>query len=156
MGHKILTVALFDNEAAADSAAANLKETGMTMGDSMGILALDANGQLKVDKVGARSTGKGAGIGAVLFLLGPAGVGIGAVGGAVLGALHHKGLGLTEADRARITKELQNGKAAVGVLSPATDAFAISQVLADLGGDMDSFEMSEEGLAAVAEGDSSS
>lgn len=154
--HKTLVVALFDDEPAADSAAAHLKETGMTMGDSVGILALDAKGELKVDKVGARSTGKGAGIGAVLFLLGPAGVGLGVVGGAALGALHHKGLGLTEADQARVTQEVQNGKAAVGVLAPATDAFAISEVLANLGGDMDSFEVSEEGLQAVAEGDSQS
>jgi hypothetical protein len=34
----------------------------------MGVLPVDATGKLKEEKVGARSTGKGAGVGAALFL----------------------------------------------------------------------------------------
>ena len=37
-----------------------LKDSGIADGDAIGILALDSKGQLKQDKVGARSTGKGA------------------------------------------------------------------------------------------------
>ncbi len=42
----------------------------------------------------------------------------GIIGGGVLGALHHKGLGLSAEDRDRIAAELTGGKAAVGVLAP--------------------------------------
>jgi hypothetical protein len=147
MAHKTLVVALFGNEAMADDAAARLKTTGLTTGESVGVLALDADGQLKVDKVGARSIGKGAGIGAVLSLLGPVGIGVAAVGGAAIGALHHKDLGLSDEERDAIAAELQNGKAAVGVMAPATDAFAISTALGEFGGNVDSFDMAAEGLA---------
>ena len=69
--HKILTLALFDSEAAADTAAAALKDSGVAKHDEIGILALDDDGKIKMDKVGARSTAAGAGVGAVLWLLGP-------------------------------------------------------------------------------------
>src|SRR3954453_10272896 len=108
MSHKTLTLAIFENEAAADKAATSLKASGVTKGDAMGILALDAKGHLKQEKVGARSTGKGAGVGAVLWLLGPVGAGVAVGGGAAVGALHHKGLGLDESDRERVTQELTN------------------------------------------------
>ena len=72
--HKILTLSLFDFEAAADSAAALLEDIGLAKHEAIDVLALDDKGQLKVDKVGARSTVKGAGIGAVLWLLAPVGI----------------------------------------------------------------------------------
>jgi hypothetical protein len=53
-------------------------------------------------KVGARSTGKGAAVGGVLLLLGPAALGVGLLGGGAAGALHYKSLGLTDADRTRV------------------------------------------------------
>ncbi len=143
MAHKTLVVALFENEAMADSAAAHLKTTGLTTGEAVGVLALDSKGELNIDKVGARSSGKGAGIGAVLSLLGPAGIGVAAVGGAAVGALHHKNLGLSDEQRDAIAAELQNGKVAVGVMAPGTDAFAISAALGELGGDVDSFDIDE-------------
>ena len=71
------------------------------------------------DKVGARSWGVGAGVGARLVLLGPAALGVGLVGGTLAGGLHHKGLKLSDEDKARISADLSAGKAAVGVL--ATD-----------------------------------
>src|SRR3954465_5988008 len=106
MAHRQLVLAVFPDEVAADSGAAALKDSGIAHGDAIGILALDANGKLKQDKVGAHSTGKGAAIGGgisgfSLALLGPAvAVGAGA------GALHHKSLGLSDADKARLTNEL--------------------------------------------------
>jgi hypothetical protein len=72
MADRNLVLAVFADEPAADSAAAALKDPGIAHGDAIGILALDSEGKLKQDKVGARSTGKGAAIGGVLFLAGPA------------------------------------------------------------------------------------
>jgi hypothetical protein len=110
---------------ATDSAAASLKGSGLAKHEAIGVLAVDAKGKLKEDKVGARSTKKGAGVGAVLWLLGPVGIGAGVVGGGLLGALHHKGLGLDDDDQARISKELEGGHAAVGVLTASDEAAAV-------------------------------
>jgi hypothetical protein len=63
MAHRQLVLAVFADEPAADSAAAALKDSGIADGDAIGILALDDDGKLKQDKVGKRSTGKGAAIG---------------------------------------------------------------------------------------------
>gem|GEM_PF-4244667 len=49
-------------------------DSGLTSTGAIGVLAVDATGKLKGEKAGARSAGKGAGIGAALFLLGPAGI----------------------------------------------------------------------------------
>ncbi len=84
-------------------------DSGLTSTGAIGILAVDATGKLKGEKAGARSTGKGAGIGAALFLLGPAGIGIGVLGGAAGGPCITRGLGLADSDRARISKALTNG-----------------------------------------------
>ena len=46
--------------------AQTLKDSGGSSGNSMGILVLDTTGNVKVDKVGARSWGAGAGDGACL------------------------------------------------------------------------------------------
>ena len=90
--------------------------------DAIGVLVLNDKGEVKAGKVGKRSVGKGAGIGQVLALFTPVGLGVGLLGGGLLGALHHKGLGLDEADRERIGAELAGGKAAVGVLAPVSEA----------------------------------
>ena len=148
MADRTLVLSIFGNEAAADNAAATLKDSGLTSTDAMGVLAVNATGKLKQEKVGARSSGKGAGVGAALFLLGPVGVGVGVVGGAAAGALHHKGLGLTDSDRERIGKELTNGKAAVGVLTPFNESSMISAKLGELGGASEEHTVSDEALKA--------
>jgi uncharacterized membrane protein len=128
-----------------------MKDSGIAGGDAVGILALDADGKLKQDKVGKRSTGKGAAIGGVLTLLGPVGLGVGVAAGAAAGALHHKNLGLSDADKARLTTELHDGKAAVGVLAKYDTAPAISNELTQLGGESEAHELSDEALEAAAE-----
>ena len=149
MSDRNLVLAFFPDEAAADDAAEALKESG-AKGDAIGILVLDDDGKLKQEKVGARSTGKGAAIGGVLFLLGPAAVGVGVLGGAAAGALHHKALGLSDADKERVAGELTGGKAAVGVLADFEAGPAISQRLTDLGGTTESYEVTDEALEAAA------
>ena len=74
---KQVVISLFDNEAAADSAAAALKDSGIAKHDAIGVLVLDESGDLKAHKLGAHSLYKGAGIGFVLALLGPIGVELG-------------------------------------------------------------------------------
>jgi len=59
LADRTLVLAIFDNEAAADNAAAAPKDSGLTSTDAMGVLAVDATGKLKEEKVGARSTRQG-------------------------------------------------------------------------------------------------
>ena len=116
MANKVVVLAIFKDEAAADAAAQSVKDSGLAEDDAIGVLVLNDKGEVKVDKVGKRTTGKGAGIGLALALFTPVGLAAGLIGGGALGALHHKGLGLDKADRDRIAAELGDGKAAVGAL----------------------------------------
>jgi hypothetical protein len=158
MSDKTMVLAIFENEIAADTAAASLKDSGVAHRDAIGILVADDTGKLKTEKVGKRSVGKGAGIGTVLALCTPVGLGVGIIGGGALGAMHHKGLGLDEADRERIGAELTGGKAAVGVLAPFSEAGSVAAVLGDLGGTPETHPVSDETLEqarAASAGDSS-
>jgi hypothetical protein len=146
MSNKTVVLAIFNDEAAADMAAASLKDSGAVKGDAIGILVLDENGEIKTDKVGKRSMGKGAGIGVALALVTPVGLGVALVSGGLLGALHHKNLGLSEADRDRIGRELRGGRAAVGVLAPVSEATVVASKLTDLGGTTEAHDVSDEAL----------
>ena len=150
MSDRHLVVGVFPDERAADNATVALKDSGIADGDAIGILVLDSHGKLKQDKVGARSTAKGAAVGGVLLLLGPALLGVGVIGGTAAGALHHKGLGLSDADKARLTVELNSGKAAVGVMAHSDTAPAISDELTQLGGTSESHELTDEALQTAS------
>jgi len=63
MSNKTVVLAIFNDEASADVAAASLKDSGVAKRDAIGVLVLDEKGKIKTDKVGKRSMGKGAGIG---------------------------------------------------------------------------------------------
>src|SRR3954467_6914274 len=149
MANRQLVLAVFPDELAADSAAVALKDSGIADGDSIGILALDANGKLKQDKVGARSTAKGAAIGGVIAVFSTALLGPAVLGGVAVGALHHKNLGLSDADKARLTVDLNAGKAAVGVMSHFDTAPAVSDRLTQLGGAPESHELTDEAFEAA-------
>ena len=146
MSNKTVVLAIFKEEASADTAAEVLKESGIAKGDAIGVLVLDEKGELKADKVGKRSWGKGAGIGAVVALVTPVGLAAGLIGGGLLGALHHKNLGLKEADRERIREELEGGKAAVGVLTPVSEATLVADKLTELGGTTETHSVSDEAV----------
>ncbi len=150
MAEKQLVLSFFGDEAAADAAAAMLKDSGLTAGEAIGLLVLDAEGNLRVDKVGARSWGAGAGIGACLLVLGPAALGVGIVGGTLAGGLHHKGLKLSDEDRARISGDLGAGKAAVGVLARIDEAPAVQSRLTELGGATSSHDVVDEAALTAA------
>jgi uncharacterized membrane protein len=154
MADRQLVLAFFPDEPAADSAAAALKDSGIAHHDAIGILALDSHGKLKQDKIGARSTGKGAAIGGVIGVFTTAFLGPAVLAGVAVGALHHKNVGLSDADKARLTVELNEGKAAVAVMADSDTATAISDQLTQLGGTSESHELSDEALQA-AEADTS-
>ena len=150
MAEKQLVLSFFTDEVAADAAAQSLKDSGAASGDAMGILVVDASGELKVDKVGSRSWGAGAGVGACLLLLGPAALGVGIVGGTLGGGLHHKGLKLSDADKARIAADLGAGKAAVGVLAEIDDALVVQSALTGLGGATTGHDVVDEAAVQAA------
>lgn len=152
MSDKQLVIAIFPDEVAADRAAVAVKDSGTAKGDAVGILALDSEGNVKQDKVGARSSGKGAAIGGALWLLGPVGIGVGVLGGTAVGAMHHKGLGLTDADKERLKGELAAGKAAVGVLAHYDTVPGVTDQLNELGGQPEAYEITDEALEAAASG----
>jgi hypothetical protein len=58
------------------------------------------------------------------------------------------GLGLTDSDRERIGKELTNGRAAVGVLTPFNEPSMITAKLGELGGTSEEHTVSDEVLKA--------
>ena len=156
MADKQVVLSIFESELAADAAVVALKDSGLAKHDAIGILVLDESGKVKTHKVGSHSFYKGAGIGFFLGLLGPVGVGLGmgvgmgATTGGALGLLHHKGLGLHDGDRERISAELSSGKAAVGVLSDWKDAGAIDAELTELGGVSEVHAVSDEALDEAA------
>jgi len=149
---KRLVISIFDAEADADAAAAALRATGVIDNDAVGILVLDESGELKTHKVGSTSGGKGAAAGAVLGLLGPIGLGVGVAGGALLGHLHHKSLGLEDADRDRLGIALRGGKAAVGVLADPDELVAIESILVDRGGETNAHAFDAAVLRDVTDG----
>ena len=154
MADNNLVLGIFADEAAADAAVASLAAWGKASPENklgaVGVLVVDETGQIKEHKLGARSGGKGAGVGLVLAVIFPPSLLAGVVGGGLIGHFHHKGLGLTTEDRARIVAELSGGKAAVGVLAgPGQDA-AISAKLTELGGTAEVHAVSDEALEAVA------
>ena len=158
MSKHTVVISIFEDEASADVAATRLKDSGFATGDAIGVLVLDENGELKADKVGKRSWGKGAGIGAVVALVTPVGLVAGLIGGALLGGFHRKNLGLSEADRERISSELKGGKAAVGVLAPVSVASTVADVLTGMGGTSETHPVSDEAVeeAQTAAGGSES
>jgi hypothetical protein len=153
MASKQLVLGMFGSESDADAAAEALKRwedasEGIKL-KSVGVLVLDDNGKVKVDKVGRRSTGKGAGIGIILAMATPIGLAAGVIGGAALGALHHKGLGVSQADRDRLGQELAGGKAAVGAVVDSSEADAVSAKLGELGGTTQTHELDDAAIAEV-------
>ena len=149
MSDRHLVLAVYPDEATADTVAEGLMKSAMGRDLPVGVLVLDEKGKLQTDKFGARSSHKGAAIGGVLSLLGPVGLGVGAVLGGAAGALHHKNLGLTDEDKARLSADLREGKAAVGIMVPAERAPGMMAWLEELGGTPSVHELSDDALEAA-------
>jgi uncharacterized membrane protein len=149
MAKQQLVLAFFANEASADGAVNAIKQWDKASKEiklgAIGVLVKDDKGKIKTHKLGSRKTGTGAVLFALAGLLsgGMTVVG-GAVIGAIVGSLFHKGLGMSKEDLARIGGELDGGKAAVAILADPQEAPAVSAKLAELGGKPESHELSEE------------
>jgi uncharacterized membrane protein len=148
---KRLVIAVFDTEAAANEAVDALKAARAFNKDAIAVLVLDEDGKLKTDKVGTTSASKGATGGLVLGLLGPVGLGVGAIGGALVGKLHHKNLGLEDSDRERLSAALRGGKAAVGIVAEPDELIPVESILVGMGGSTKSHEFEEAKLLEAAE-----
>ncbi len=152
MGKQIV-LGIFPDEAAADTAAETLKEWDDLDGDlrvnAIGVLVLGDDGKIKTHKLGRRSWGAGAGIGLVLAALTPVTLVGGVLAGTAIGALHHKGLGIDDAERDVIERELKNGRAAVGALAEDDQATKVSVKLTELGGEIHVLRPTDEGVAEV-------
>ena len=153
MASKTVVLAFFNDEPTADDAVEALKTwdkgDDLVKLDAIGVLALDDKGKIKTHKLGKRSVGKGAGIGLVLAVIAPPTLLAGVIGGGLLGAFHHKGLGLKSGDRDRIASQLSAGQAAVGVLVNPAIAIDVSAKLTELGGTAEVHEVTEEAVAEV-------
>ena len=127
MAKKQLVLGFFVSEAAADEAVSKIKQWDKASKEvklgAIGVLVKDDKGKIKTQKLGQKKTGTFAVLGALAGVL-SGGVTVlgGAVVGGILGAFFHKGLGLSKDDLARIGKELDGGKAAVGILAHADEA----------------------------------
>ncbi|HUT77973.1 MAG TPA: hypothetical protein VM285_09820, partial [Polyangia bacterium] len=149
----LLRDGFFKDEAAADAAVDALKAWDKIDDDvklsAIGVLTLDEKGKVKTQKLGSRSITKGAGIGLLLVLLVPGLVVPTIIAGGVVGALRHKGLGISAEDRGRIGTNLTNGQAAVAVLARTDEAALVAAKLTELGGVTESHEIAPEVEAEV-------
>ena len=151
MAKKQLVLAFYANEAAADGAVEAIKKWDKASKEiklgSIGVLVKDEKGKVKTHKLGARHTTTGAAAGVLAAVLSG---GVSLVGGVVLGSLVgafiHKGLGMSKEDLARIGGELDGGKAAVAVLATADEAADVSAKLSELGGTVETHEVTDEAL----------
>lgn len=150
-----LVLAFFENQAAAESAVKQLEEWDKSVAgvkfDNIGILVKDDKGKVKAQMQGPRRTGVGIALGAIAGVL-TGGISLiaGALIGGVLGHFVHKGLGLSKEDLARISGELDGGKAAVGVLVDETQVKAVTSWITDLGGKTETHAVSDEGIEQAA------
>jgi hypothetical protein len=150
---KQVVLGILSDELSADSAAQSLKNWDEIDDDvkvnAIGVMVLDESGKLKTHKLGARTAGKGAGIGMVLAALSPPTLLAGALAGGVVGALHHKGLGIDGEERDRIAQALGDGRAAVGALVDETQVRAVTLRLTELGAEVQVLRPSDDAVAEV-------
>ena len=130
---KQMVLAFFANEADADAAVDAIKQWDKASKDvklgAIGILVKDDKGKIKTQKLGKRKTGTGAVLfGLAAVLTGGASVLGGVVFGGIVGSLFHKGLGLSKDDLARIDGDLNDGKAAVAILTAPEEALSLIHI----------------------------
>lgn len=152
-----LVVAYFSNKVAAEAAVEGIKAWDKADHDvklgAIAVMTLDDKGELHADEVGQRSTKSGVlwgtAVGAAVGLL-AGGIGVipgaiaGAAGGGGLGALNHKSVGMTDADRVKMIDNLEQGGAAVAVMADDFEVAALQAKMAELGGEASAFVVPDE------------
>jgi uncharacterized membrane protein len=155
-----LVLAFFETERAADGAAGAVRtwaaRNRRVQIEAVGVLVNDENGHVKTHKLGPSDGRMGIGVGIALGVVAAIASGgitliegavVGGAGGGIVGALMHRGIGLSQADADRIGSRLGAGHAAVGVLVPLSQAAAISDELEALGGETEVHEVAPAELA---------
>jgi uncharacterized membrane protein len=153
-----VVIAYYPDADKASDAADQLKSWDKDDKDvKLGGIAIltEEDGKLKTHKVGTRDAGKGAAWGTAIgataaVLTGGAtlvgGALVGAAGGGVVGALFHKGIGLSDDDKAGLEKKLKDGGAAVVTMTADADVKAAQTELNSLGGDVDSYKVPDDSV----------
>lgn len=161
MASKNVIIAIYPGADKADQAANQLKDWDKANDDiklgGVGILTWE-DGKIQTRKVGGRATGKGAkwglALGAIAGILSGGvtllgGALAGAVGGAALGSLFHKNLGLTDEDWYQLERRLKTGEAALVAMADDDDVDPTKVELASLGGVVQNYAIPEETMAQV-------
>jgi len=163
-----VVLAIYANENAANEAIEALKDWDKANDDiklgSIGTIKKDGD---KVKTNTGRKTGKGAKVGAVLFVASAvltgggtlvASAATGAVTGGVVGTFFKKSVNLTKADLEALGPKLDAGQVAVVVACDEDEVVATTQQLTDSGGQVQSFavpaEVLDEAAQAATETDS--
>ena len=158
-----VVIAYYASEGAAETAAAQLKSWDKDDKDlKLGGIAIltEKDGKLKKHKVGTRDAGKGAAwgtaIGAVAGVLSGGvtligGALVGAAAGGAGGALFHKGVGLSDADKTELETKLKGGGAAVVTMAGDADVEAVKTELNGSGGDVDNFKVPDDSAKKLDE-----
>jgi uncharacterized membrane protein len=158
MASQQLVLAMFEDEAQADVAAKGVenwaKRTKRAKLSAVGVLVKDEKGKIKTHKLGHSRAGAGAVLfGLAAFLTGGLAIGLGMVGGALVGAgvgsLFHKGLKISKEEKERLNQELDDGKAALGVMVKEGEAGEVAAELVVLGGQVETYEVSEETMKEI-------
>ncbi len=147
--HQQLVLGFFASPEAANQAAQELKEFDKAVAgvkfDNIGVLVKDDKGKVKAYMEGPRRTGVGILLGALAAVLtGGLSLIAGVVLGGALGHFVHKSLGMSKQDLERISKELDGGKAAVGVLVDESQAKAVTAWMETVGGKPETHTVSDE------------
>lgn len=159
--NKHVIISYFPNKDLATAAAKQLKKWDKANKDiklgGIGILTWHKN-RIKTHLVGSRAAGTGAkwgiALGAItgilsggITLIGGAVAGVAT--GAVLGSFFHKHLGLTDADKERLERHLQDGGAAVVVMADENEVKPTATELVRLGGPVDNYQIPDETMEHV-------
>jgi uncharacterized membrane protein len=158
-----LVVAYFPNVGAAEATAEDLKEwddadDAIKLG-AIAILTLNPKtGEIHADEIGETHVKSGAlwgtAIGGVIGIL-TGGIGlipallIGAGGGAALGALNNKSVGISDTEKESIVSRLRDGLVALAVMADDFEVDATLKKMVELGGRAESYVVPAETATAL-------
>ncbi|MEA3335166.1 MAG: DUF4332 domain-containing protein [Chloroflexota bacterium] len=160
-----LVIGYYTNHAAAEEAAHELKDwdkhnDNVKLG-AVAIMAIDPkSGELEAKEVGQRKTKGGAlwgtVIGGALGLL-TGGIGLipglilGAGGGAAIGALFHKDVGMSDADQAKLVEYLRQGGAALAIMADDFEVEPTKAEMVRIGGTVEAYDVPEETASVLVD-----
>lgn len=156
-----VVIAIYGNDIVANQAIDFVKDWDLANDDvklgAIGTIKMDGD---KVKTKTGRKTGKGAKVGAVLFMASAvltggatlaASAATGAVAGGAVGSFFKKSINLTKEDIEALGPKLEHGEVAVVVACDEDEVEATTRMLIDSGGQVQSFAVPAEALDEVAQ-----